>query len=84
MEAINLMSDTQTLPTEEMYEAMRTAPLGDDVSGTDPTVNKLQEMAARFNEELGKRRKRLEDLNSEEFKEIARASDPQLQSGDHD
>ena len=53
METINLMSDTQTLPTEEMYEAMRTAPLGDDVFGTDPTVNRLQEMSA---ERLGKER----------------------------
>ncbi|MBI2080458.1 MAG: threonine aldolase family protein [candidate division NC10 bacterium] len=43
---IDLRSDTVTLPTEEMREAMRTAPLGDDVFGEDPTVNRLEEMAA--------------------------------------
>lgn len=48
---INLRSDTQTLPTEEMLEEMRHAPLGDDVFGEDPTVNKLEELAA---EKLGK------------------------------
>lgn len=48
---INLRSDTQTLPTEEMLEEMRYAPLGDDVFGEDPTVNKLEKMAA---EKLGK------------------------------
>ena len=51
MKPVNLFSDTQTLPTAEMLEAMRTAPLGDDVMGTDPTVNRLQDMAA---ERLGK------------------------------
>jgi len=43
---IDLYSDTQTLPTPEMFEAARRAPLGDDIIGTDPTVNRLQEMAA--------------------------------------
>ena len=43
---INLYSDTQTVPTPEMFEAARTAPLGDDVAGSDPTVNRLQDMAA--------------------------------------
>lgn len=43
---INLRSDTQTLPTEEMLEAMAKAPLGDDVYGEDPTVNALEELAA--------------------------------------
>jgi threonine aldolase len=38
--------DTSSLPTEAMSEAMVTAPLGDDVYGTDPTVNRLQELAA--------------------------------------
>lgn len=51
MDVINLRSDTQTLPTEAMLEAMRTAPLGDDTYGEDPTVNKLEQMAA---EKLGK------------------------------
>lgn len=48
---INLRSDTQTMPTEEMLEAMRHAPLGDDVFGEDPTVNKLELLSA---EKLGK------------------------------
>ena len=48
---INLRSDTQTLPTEEMLEEMRYAPLGDDVFGEDPTVNKLEKIAA---EKMGK------------------------------
>jgi len=48
MEPLNFRSDTQTLPTEEMLDAMRSAPLGDDVSGEDPTVNKLEEMAAEM------------------------------------
>jgi threonine aldolase len=48
---INLRSDTQTLPTEEMLDAMRNAPLGDDVFGEDPTVNKLEQLSA---EKLGK------------------------------
>jgi len=48
---INLRSDTQTLPTEEMLEAMQDASLGDDVYGEDPTVNQLEELSA---EKLGK------------------------------
>lgn len=48
---INLRSDTQTLPTEEMLEKIINAPLGDDVFGEDPTVNKLERMSA---ERLGK------------------------------
>ncbi|XP_076459345.1 uncharacterized protein LOC143292711 [Babylonia areolata] len=48
---INLRSDTFTLPTAAMKEAMITAPLGDDVFGEDPTVNKLQEECAAL---LGK------------------------------
>mgnify|MGYP001085783553 CR=1 FL=1 len=48
--AIDLRSDTVTQPTEEMRRAMCVAEVGDDVLGEDPTVNKLQEYAAR---ELG-------------------------------
>ena len=48
---INLRSDTQTLPTEEMLGKTRYTPLGDDVFGEDPTVNKLEEISA---EKLGK------------------------------
>ena len=44
---IDLRSDTVTLPTEEMLEAIRNAELGDDVYGEDPTVNRLEEMAAK-------------------------------------
>ena len=50
-EIIDLRSDTVTLPTEEMLDAIRHAKLGDDVYGEDPTVKKLEEMAA---EKMGK------------------------------
>jgi threonine aldolase len=46
--AIELRSDTLTVPTPEMREAMAAADVGDDVFGEDPTVNKLQEMAAEM------------------------------------
>ncbi|HJV87679.1 MAG TPA: low-specificity L-threonine aldolase [Noviherbaspirillum sp.] len=39
-------SDTVTQPTDAMKKAMLEAPLGDDVFGDDPTVNRLQELAA--------------------------------------
>jgi threonine aldolase len=51
MKRIDLRSDTVTLPTPEMLDAIRHAPLGDDVYGEDPTVNRLQELAA---EKMGK------------------------------
>ena len=44
---IDLRSDTVTLPTPEMREAMYRAEVGDDVYGEDPTINRLQEMAAQ-------------------------------------
>ena len=50
-EIIDLRSDTVTLPTNEMLESIKQAKLGDDVYGEDPTVNRLQEMAA---EKMGK------------------------------
>lgn len=43
---LDLRSDTVTLPTEEMREAMRAAPLGDDSREGDPTVRQLEEAAA--------------------------------------
>ncbi len=43
---IDLRSDTFTLPTPAMREAMTSAPLGDDVFGEDPTVNELEALAA--------------------------------------
>jgi threonine aldolase len=44
-------SDTMTMPTAKMRDAMRDAEVGDDVCNEDPTVNRLQEMAAEI---LGK------------------------------
>ncbi len=43
---IDLRSDTLTVPTPAMREAMATCEVGDDVFGEDPTINKLQDMAA--------------------------------------
>ncbi|MCY1504482.1 Low specificity L-threonine aldolase [compost metagenome] len=43
---VDLRSDTVTQPTPAMREAMAAAPLGDDVFGTDPSVNALQEKIA--------------------------------------
>ena len=43
---IDLRSDTVTHPTPEMRAAMSRAEVGDDVFGDDPTVNRLQELAA--------------------------------------
>jgi threonine aldolase len=43
---IDLRSDTITLPTEEMREAMQRAELGDDSREGDPTVRRLEAMAA--------------------------------------
>ncbi len=46
MREIDLRSDTVTKPTPAMREAMYRAEVGDDVFGEDPTVNRLEEMAA--------------------------------------
>jgi threonine aldolase len=43
---IDLRSDTVTQPTPEMREAMARAEVGDDVFGDDPTINRLEELAA--------------------------------------
>lgn len=43
---LDFRSDTVTRPSTAMREAMRAAPVGDDVYGEDPTVNALQERAA--------------------------------------
>ena len=51
MRIIDLRSDTVTHPTPEMRRAMAEAEVGDDVYGEDPTVNRLEAMAA---ERLGK------------------------------
>lgn len=52
-EMINLYSDTQTLPSQEMREAMARAVVGDDQKGEDPTCNELCERVAEL---LGKER----------------------------
>ncbi len=51
MKIVDLRSDTVTQPTPEMRQAMYEAEVGDDVFGEDPTVNRLERMAA---ERLGK------------------------------
>jgi threonine aldolase len=51
MDYIDLRSDTVTKPTPEMREAMAEAEVGDDVYRDDPTVNRLEELAAEM---LGK------------------------------
>src|SRR5438477_13001042 len=43
---IDLRSDTLTLPTQDMQEAMRRAELGDDSRDGDPTVRRLEGMSA--------------------------------------
>lgn len=51
---IDLRSDTVTKPSSAMLEAMMAAPVGDDVFGEDPTVNKLEErVSALFGMEAG-------------------------------
>ena len=51
MRQVDLRSDTVTHPTPEMRQAMFEAEIGDDVYGEDPSVNRLEAMAA---ERLGK------------------------------
>jgi threonine aldolase len=45
---IDLRSDTVTQPSDAMRAAMAAAPVGDDVYGDDPTVNRLQDYAAEL------------------------------------
>ena len=47
MRLIDLRSDTVTQPTPEMRRAMAEALVGDDVYQDDPTVNRLEQEAAR-------------------------------------
>jgi len=51
MTIIDLRSDTVTLPTKEMLDAIYNAELGDDILGEDPTVKQLENLAAKM---LGK------------------------------
>jgi len=46
MRTLDLRSDTVTLPDAAMRQAMASAELGDDVFGEDPTVIRLEELAA--------------------------------------
>jgi len=46
LKVIDLRSDTVTRPTPAMRSAMAGAEVGDDVYGEDPTVNRLQDLAA--------------------------------------
>lgn len=48
MELVDLRSDTVTKPTPEMREAMAEAEVGDDVYRDDPTVNRLEAVAAEM------------------------------------
>lgn len=48
MRPIDLRSDTKTRPGDEMRRVMAAAPVGDDESGEDPSVNRLQEYAAEL------------------------------------
>ena len=51
---IDLRSDTVTRPTAAMLQAMMAAPVGDDVMGDDPSVNRLQAaVAERAGKEAG-------------------------------
>jgi threonine aldolase len=54
VDTIDLRSDTVSWPTPEMRQAMADAPVGDDVYGEDPTINRLQaESAKRLGKEAG-------------------------------
>lgn len=48
---VDMRSDTVTRPTQAMRQAMANAEVGDDMSGEDPTVNRLEKLMA---ETLGK------------------------------
>ena len=48
MPVVDLRSDTVTQPTAAMKQAMVDAPLGDDVLGDDPTVQRLEALAAEM------------------------------------
>ena len=54
MQIIDLRSDTVTKPTPAMRRAMAEAEVGDDVLGDDPTVKRLEALAAnRLGKEAG-------------------------------
>ena len=45
MKYVDLRSDTVTLPTQEMRDAIYHAQVGDDVYSEDPSINRLEKMA---------------------------------------
>ncbi|MGD9147064.1 MAG: beta-eliminating lyase-related protein, partial [Anaerolineae bacterium] len=45
-QVVDLRSDTVTVPTPAMRQAIFEAEVGDDVYGEDPTINRLEELAA--------------------------------------
>lgn len=47
MNFVDLRSDTVTQPTRKMRDAMYQATVGDDVFGDDPTINRLEALAAQ-------------------------------------
>ena len=54
MNCIDVRSDTVTVPTLKMREAMRDAEVGDDVYGEDPTISRLIHKATEmFGKEAG-------------------------------
>ncbi len=46
MKTVDLRSDTVTLPTDEMRQAIAEAPVGDAGYGDDPSINELERLAA--------------------------------------
>ena len=46
MRTVALRSDTPTLPTDEMRQAIAESELGDDVFQEDPTIKKLEALSA--------------------------------------
>ena len=48
MKRIDLRSDTVTLPTDTMRQAMANAEVGDDVYGEDPTINRIEALGAEM------------------------------------
>ena len=50
--------------------------------GSEETHEMMQEKVIKFNEQLDKRHKRLEDINEEEFREISKAIGLKMPSGE--
>ena len=48
MSLLDLRSDTVTLPTPPMKDAMMNADVGDDIYGEDPTINDLEDKLAKM------------------------------------